>query len=225
MNQKKDYNFNEAIWKFALLKTLEISAVLIFIFGFYYLGLFVNNHQGATFGWVGGNIPLPHSIDNPSVFDVWIIGVYYALILFLILIVWWAAIIVCFLIVLYIGHINWEWSKRWAETKEGRTNRLTKKEEELRERWELLEGDLVTIKKDLVVGKSYESSTWGDSIKFVAGMKKYMGKTARILELDVDGSSHSYRISVDGKRFWWTTPMLTLKKKREIDSEIANQYK
>lgn len=204
--KKIDYDFGEAGWKFVILKFLEISAVLIFIYGFYYIGVYANGlpEESCNFK-IGLHIPCPN-IDFPTAFDLWLVGFCFCVLIILTLFVWLLIIGVAVAILYLIFALNWSWAKRWAETYESKKKRAIAKENDIRDEWKILEGDTVTIKDSLEVSKYYED------LKFVKRMAPFKGKTGRVLELDSD--DHSYKLDIDRKS-WWSVPMLKLKGKRE----------
>lgn len=62
-------------------------------------------------------------------------------------------------------------------------------------------GDTVIIKKDLNHNKSYGSP--GVSIR----MERFIGKTAKIIKLELY-NSNEYKLDIDGGEFFWTDAML-----------------
>jgi len=213
---KIEYDLKEASWKFAFLKFMEISLFLIFIFGFYFVGLYANNlPQNSCNFKMGLQIPCPHT-DNPTGFNLWVIGLTFCMLVFLsssvillTLIVWGILILIIAFILYWYVMWNWGIAKRWAETPVSKKLREIAREKEKRERWTILEDDVVTIRDHLIAGYRY------DDIKFLKRMEKYKGKTAKVIELDVD--DQTYRLSIDRGNNWWTVPMLKLKEKRKIE--------
>lgn len=208
VKSKKDYDVKEASWKFIFLKIFEISAVLMFLFGFYYIGVYANNtlsEMSCSFN-IGLDIPCPHT-DNPTAFNLWWVGVSFCFLILFTLILWAIVIGLIAGILWIIIHYNWKWAKHWARNYECREKEAIEKEKKLRNRWGVLEGDMIVIKQNLKISQKY------GNIKFVKRMKPFEGEPGRVIKLDTE--DHTYRITSDSQQFWWTVPMLKITQKRE----------
>jgi hypothetical protein len=204
---KIDYDLKEASWKFLFLKFVEVSIVLIIIFGFYGIGLYANSlPQDSCDFKVGLHIPCPHN-NTPTFLNIWTVGVMFVLLILFTLILWALVIGISGLLLYLFVFWNWNWAKKWAETYESKKKNAIEREKKLRERWTILEDDVVIVKQNLKISEKY------GNIKFVKKMKKYEGQIGRVSRLDQE--DHTYKLSIDGKDFWWTTGMLKIKEKRE----------
>jgi hypothetical protein len=187
----KNENENARIGYFFILKFIEISILLILIFGIYYLGVYANNlpYDSCNFR-LGLDIKCPHA-DNPTKVDLWGIGILFLMLIIFTLLGYLVAIIITIFILYYIISINWDWAKKLAMT-----------EEEKRKKYKMLPGDVVKIKNNLKNNKYY------GEVKFIKKMKKYEGCVGKILKLDK--TDNTYRLSVDNEKYWWTVSMLEL---------------
>jgi len=190
----KDYDLKAASWKFVALKGLEALAILFIVYGFYFLGLYVNEFHGKGNCGLGFyNCPYTNSTSSIS---IWGFGVLAFILIFFALILWFIILAVIALIIFLIMWLNWDWAKRWAETSEGKKKRLRKK-------YRFIEGDKVRIEKGLEIGEYY------NQMKFVKRMKKYEGRKAIIQEMIKDDEGdHQYLLDIDKGEFKWTKDML-----------------
>jgi hypothetical protein len=194
MAKVKDYDFKEATWKFVALKGLETLIILFIVYGFYFIGFWVNGLNGT--GNCGlGFYSCPYT-ESTNALSIWGIGLLTIIFVLGALLFWFCIIAAVALLVALVVWLNWDWAKRWAETPEGRKKRLRKK-------YTFIEGDKVRIEKGLDIGDYY------NNMKFVARMKKYEGKSAVIKEMikDDEGDRH-YILDVDKGEFKWTVDML-----------------
>lgn len=191
---KKDYNFREASWKFVALKGIEALGIFLIIYGFYFLGLYINGFNGE------GNCGLgfwkcPYTASASAV-SMWGLGILAFIFILCALVVWFFILAIIALVIFLIIWINWEWAKRWAETTEGRKKRLRRKQG-------FVEGDRVKVEKGLEVGEYY------NEMKFIERMKKYEGKAAKITEvIKDDEGDYQFELDIDKGEFKWTKDML-----------------
>lgn len=65
-------------------------------------------------------------------------------------------------------------------------------------------GDAVVIKTDI---EADEDRIYRGGCYFVAGMEKYRGLTARIVEREREGEESRYRLDIDDEYWIWTIDM------------------
>lgn len=118
---------------------------------------------------------------------------------------------------------NWKWSQRLTETPEGKEERKKENEKLKKEYYDarrkikgFLKGDMVKVKSKLKINKTY------GACRFVEGMKKLEGKTAKIVYRSyayVDNKKHYYyRIKGDENHYYFDKDMLELKQERDLKS-------
>jgi len=215
----RKYNKDKSKWIFAGLKLAEFFSAFLFTFGLYGLGCLANSLVGTPIGKFMG------ITTQAGIISIWSLGLGFLVMSMLCI---GGIILICVLIYQIIQAFlvgNWKWAQRLTETPEGKKERKKENErlkkqyyDERRKVKGFLKGDIVKIKKNLKLNKAY------GVCRFVEGMKKFQGKTAKIVHRDYEyvdkKRTYYYRIEGDDKYYYFDREMLELKTPRDMKTLI-----